>query len=424
MKTTLLVVLLALSLAANAALYYQRGSSGKSTAARTPDPAPAGTSAASPATGAAVAATRAEAAQLAKVWVNLQSGDLQTLVERLRAAGFSASMIRSIVAAQVNEQFSARRKALLASQEETPFWATQQRGFMDPKTMAALRELGREQTNLLKELLGSDGMSGSEEAQMYQRRQFGNLSQDKLEQLQRIASDYGELRSQIYATANGVMLPEDREKLALLEKEQRADMATLLTAEEMENYELRSSTTASMLRSQLAAFKPTEAEFRAIFKASRAAEEQSGGATPGGITMIGGPTMGFSPSQAAVLDQAKSFLTPERYAELQLALNPSYQMINRLAARLELPSSVAPQVVTLQQDMMKRAGALRTDQSLSTDQRNAQLSALQQEATTNLTNVLGGPRGLEAYKQYGGQWLQSLQPRPANPTNPASPPRG
>ncbi len=418
MKTPLLVVLLALSLAANAALYFQRGSSGTSTATRTSDTAQAG----SATTATPAAAAQTETAQLAQVWTKLQAGDLKTLVARLRAAGFSPAMIRSIVAAQVSEQFSARRQALLAQQEETPFWATQQRSLMDPKTMTALRELGREQTDLLKELLGPDGLPGSDEMRAMQHRQFGNLPADKIDQIQRIASDYNELRSQVYATANGVMLAEDREKLALLEKEQRADIAALLTPEEFENYELRSSTTASLLRSQLGTFKPTEAEFRAIFKATRLAEEQAQSGSPtNGISMIGGPTMAFSPSQTAVLEQARSFLTPERYADLQMALNPSYQMINRLAARLDLPATVAPQVVSLQQNITKRAGALRTDHSLTPDQRNQQLSALQQEATTNLTNVLGGQRGFEAYKQYGGQWLQMLQPRP---TNPASPPRG
>ena len=424
MKTPLLVLLLALSLAGNAALYLSRGTAASpatSSSALTPA-GTAATTATGPAAGAAsTAAAKAETAQLAQVWDKLQGGDLKTLVERLRAAGFSPTMIRSIMAAQVSEQFSARRKALLAQQEEVPYWKTQQLGLMDPKTMSALRDLGREQTNLLKELLGPDGMPGSEEAQLYQRRQFGSLSADKLEQLSRIASDYGELRTQIYSAANGVMLAEDREKLSLLEKEQRADISSLLTPEEMENYELRSSSTASILRSQLATFKPTEAEFRAIFRATRAAEEQSGSSMPTGLTMVGGPNISFRPNQAAVLEQLKSVLTPERYADYQQANDPAYQMINRLVARLELPATVAPQVVTMQQNYMKRATVARTDQSLTPDQRNAQLSAIQQEATMNLTNLLGGQRGLDAYKQYGGQWLQVLQPRP---TNPVSPPRG
>lgn len=419
MRTTWPVILLALSLAANAAFYFQRGSAGLFSVARSPDSARSGTAlptSSAPGAAAAVAA-KTEAAQFANLLAILRTGDLKTRVERLRAAGFSAAMIRSIIAAQVSERFSARRKALLGQQQEVPYWATQARGIIDPNTMSALRELNREQSDFLKELLGPDGVPDSDEMRFYQRRQFGDLAPDKLDQLQRIVSDYADLRTQVYTTANGIMLPEDREKLVLLEKEQRTDMAMLLTPQELENYELRRSSTASQLRSQLGTFKPTEEEFRAIFRAQRTAEEQYGSLAGGGYN----PTQSHQ-IQAAVLKQAQAQLPPERYADFQQAIDPAYQMINRLVARLGLPVTVAPQVVTLQQDITQRATVLRSDQSFTTDQRNLQLAALRQEATTNLTNVLGGQRGFEAYKQYGGQWLQMLQPRPA--PSPTSPPRG
>ncbi len=182
----------------------------------------------------------------------------------------------------------------------------------------------------------------------------------------------------------------------------------MLTPQELENYELRRSSTASLLHSQLGTFKPTEEEFRAIFHATRAAENQFGSISPGGGTQI-------QQIRTAVLDQAKILLTPERFADLKQATDPVYQQVNRLVARLELPASAAIQIVAVQQDIAKRAGALRADSSLSPAQRNIQLSGLLQEATTNLTAALGGARGLEAYKQYGGQWLQILQPRPVQP---------
>lgn len=412
MKTPLLVVLLALSLAANAALYFQQNSTRKPTEPRVVGAASA--AATDPASsGQTVEATKANSAamaQLVQTWQRLQSGDLKQLIQQLRAAGFSESMIRSIISAQVSEQFSARRKALITQQEDTPFWKTQQRLGYDPKTMSALRDLYREQNEQVKALLGPDGVIGSEERLAYQRRQFGDLPSDKLEQLQNIVSDYSDLRQQVYTNANGVMLPEDREKISLLEKEQRADLASILTPQEMENYELRSSSTANTLRSQLGTFKPTEAEFRAIFLATRAAEEKYG-SIGGGMT---NPNQ-FKQIQATVLEQTKSFLTPERYADLKQASDPAYQMVNRLVARLDLPASAATQVVTVQQDITKRANAVRSDPNLSQEQRAAQYSGLLQEATASLTNALGGTRGLEAYKQYGGQWLQGLQPRPTPP---------
>jgi hypothetical protein len=220
--------------------------------------------------------TAADGAHFTSLWAALQTGDLRAMADRLRAAGFPPSLIRTLIGARVAEQFSARRKALLAQMEDKPFWKSGSAYFVDPKTMSALRDLGREQSNLLKQLLGSDESAGNDEVSAYQRRQFGDLPNGKVQQVQSILSDYNDLRNQIYVAANGVVLPEDREKLTLLEKEQRADLQAVLTPEELENYQLRSSSTANSMRSQLALFNPTEGEFRAVFDLQQAFDDKYG----------------------------------------------------------------------------------------------------------------------------------------------------
>ena len=361
---------------------------------------------------AAAGATANDPLKLAAT--ELQTGDLKTLVARLKAAGFSTSLIRSIVAAQVSEQFSARRKELLGQQEEQPFWKNQRLGMMDPKAMAAMRELGKEQTALMKSLLGPDGMPGSEEMNAWQRRQFGNLAPEKLTQLQSIQSDYSELQQDIYAKINGIMLPEDREKLAFLEKEKLADIAKTLTPQEFEDYQLRSSNTAQQLRSQLSGFNASEAEFRALFKVAAAVDEKYGTSAMGGPR---NPT-DYQSRQAELLAQAQTVLSPERFADYKLATDPQSQQVSRLVARLELPPATTQQVVALQQDIQNRARAIQTNRELPAADRTAQLTALQQEATTKLSTTLT-PRGLEAYKQNGGYWLEGLKPRPM-PTAPGA----
>lgn len=411
MKTLVLVVLLALSLAANAAWYFQHST--RDVAVDSPSPKSAVSNkngGGSSAVGAPQSETAAvdDAARIARVWTDLQKTDPKTWAERLRAAGFPASIIRELIAAQLRQQFSARRKALLAQQEEKPFWKGSGFYFMDPKITAGLRDLGREQSALLKQLLGPDADPGNEEMQAYQHRQFGDLPRGKVEQLQSITADYNDLRNQVYATANGVMLPEDREKLVILEKEQRADLAALLTPEELENYELRSSSTANSLRSQLTLFNPSEDEFRAIFKLQKAFDDKYGSANT--ITS-GEQYQQRQAHQQELTDQINAVLTPDRLDLYKQAVDPAYQMVNRLVARLELPPSAATEVVAVQKDVTARANAIRSDRSLAPELKSLQLTSLSQEAGTKLTTVLGN-RGLEAYKQYGGQWIQNLVPRP------------
>ena len=345
-----------------------------------------------------------------KAWGNLQTADLKVLSERLRAAGFPTSLIRAIVAAQISERFSAQRKALLANQPEEPFWQRNNYSF-DPKLMSAIRELNKQQSAEVKSLLGPDS-TGDDERKNWYRRQFGDLPPDKLEQIQAIYSDYNDLRNEIYSKANGVMLPEDREKLALLEKEQRTDLAAAMTPEELENYEMRSSSTANTLRSQLSTFKPTEQEFRALFKALRTAEDQYGSLSTG---MVSGDQM--TKIRESVLASVGTQLAPDRLADLQLATDPKYQMTNRLVARLGLPANTSIEVGNIQQDIQQKAMALRRDTTLDAQSRTAQLNALSQEAVTKLSTTLT-PRGYEAYKQYGGYWLQNLNPPQQRRTTP------
>jgi hypothetical protein len=412
-------LVLAVSLIGNAALvaWIATKSSETSTATSSAKP-PFHSPAVNPSAVAGGEGDRAEVEKAVKslgsrLWESLNAGDARSLADRLRAGGFPPEVVRAVVVAQIAEQFTARKKALAAKAEETPYWA--RRGFgmtgSDVKLMSEMRQLNREQSAMVREILGPDAISLPPDMEVYMRRQYGALSPEKYEQVQTIFSDYSDMRSEIYAKTNGVMLPEDRQKLALLEKEQRADLAGVLSPQELEAYELRSSTTASTLRSQLTTFKPTEEEFLALFRATRAAEEKYGAVG----NMVGGNTM--MQVRDYVLQQVQGQLNPARYAELQQASDPAYSAVNRLVDRLELPASAATQVVAVQRDVQGRAAAIRGNRDMPAEQKAEQLAALSQEATTKLTATLGA-NGLEAYKQYGGGWIQGLAPRP--PTSAAA----
>ena len=144
----------------------------------------------------------------------------------------------------------------------------------------------------------------------------------------------------------------------------------------------------------------------------RASSASSHSAANSSASPIGRP--GRQRTQAAIA----AALGPARAAEYQQAINPAYQQVNQLLTRLELPASIAPQIVSVQQDIQQRANAIQQDQSLSADDRTTQLAALAQEAQTTLTSAMGA-RGYEAYKSYGGWWVNNLTRRPA----PKMPPR-
>src|SRR5690606_38600096 len=129
---------------------------------------------------------------------NLDSADLPDMVAQLRAAGFPPAAIRGIIAARLTERMAAKRKELLSGLEDPPFWKMK-RSMFDPKFMAAQREYYQERSKILKELLGPDAAEDNELNAYFQRRQYGDIPASKAEELQRVASDYGDLRNNIYA---------------------------------------------------------------------------------------------------------------------------------------------------------------------------------------------------------------------------------
>jgi hypothetical protein len=404
-------LLIALSLAANLALlfavvqrsprwsdFFSLGSSNSSTVA------PAGKTA---------AAEAAKADTLTpETWANLTTGDIKSVAERLRAEGFPASLQRAIIGALVAEQFADRHHALAEMIRAQPWWAMMFNSASGGKIMTARQQLQRDEKDAIDALLGPDAGTTSY-AHARQQRQFGDLAPAKMSELDRINSDYNELISDVRNSTQGILLKDDRDKIAYLEKEKRDDITKLLTPEELFDYDLRSSPTANSLRTQLAAFNPTEDEFRAIFKAQQAFDAQYGG---GSVELISPEQRrARAGAQQQLNDQVQTLLTPDRFADYKLKTDSAYLSANAIVTRLELPATATTDIVTIQKDILKRADTVRTDRSLSADERTSQLTALGSEAIVRLTPVLGDT-GLAAYKQTGGYWINMLQRTPPPPT--------
>ncbi|MBE7540379.1 MAG: hypothetical protein HS122_18475 [Opitutaceae bacterium] len=342
-----------------------------------------------------------------EVWARLHGGDIRKLVSRLKAAGFPSSAIRAIVMSEVGNLFNERRNALASKSQRAEYWRSFGRSPMDPATVAQGRALEKEYSALVKELLGDLPAETGGFVEALNRRMYGNLSADKVQQIRRITDDYNELSQDVYRNSQGILLAEDRETLAFLEKEKAADLEKLLTPDERMEYELRSSQLANTIRGRLNGFDATEAEYRAIYAAAK---------TSGMVERPSSMEEGRQ-SNEAFLNAVKSTLTPERMAEYERSTNPSYANANRLVARLNLPAGTAERLVTIEKDAQLQADVIRRNSTLTADQRTAQLGELSSRTTQQLTGSLGGERGMEAYRQYNGGWLRTLtnqtQPRGA-----------
>jgi hypothetical protein len=351
-------------------------------------------------------------------WNQLRTEDPAALVPKLREAGFPPEVIRRVIVALVAERFDARRLALEKELLDAPFWQNAASSYNDPKLGPEMIKLQREQIETTKKILGgslNDVFAGTEEDKAMLKLQIGDISPERLDQLYAAAMDYSTRRQKINAERgnSGPMLPADYEKITAVDKAYREELGKILPANEATEFILRQSDAASRLRNMIAPARPTEAEYRAVFPIYQEYLDRF----PGYSNVGESPELAAArrTAEAQMLAQIQGVVGNERAADFQQAGNPQQQQLNRLVARLDLPISAATQVTAVQSEMQQRVTALREDTTLNGPARVAQLVSLQQEATRRVSTVLGGERGLEAYKQYGGQWLTNMAPRPPQP---------
>lgn len=341
---------------------------------------------------------------LAERWAQLPTGDLAALRDRLRAEGFPAKMIRSILAAQIRERYAAQRKALQVSDTETAFWKPEP---FDATKAAALRTLDKAERKELRDLLGADPDSRVVEDL---RQQMPGLSLEQIDQIQALRERYDEQRSDIYALSRG-SYSALRVPLNALLKAQHAELAALLTAQQLEEYDLRYSENADRMRSNLTAFDPNEAEFRAIFRLQAAYDE----AHPATSTLRTQDEMRAQWEDRKKLQQdIAAALGPIRATEYERATNYEYQQSVQLMERLALPVETANDLYSLRKEYEERRIALYK-QGLNRDELVQQSKALATEADARISSVFNGnTRAVEAYKANGGGWSRNFVPSPSN----------
>lgn len=342
----------------------------------------------------------------ADVWPSLRSEDLPTQVARLKAAGFPREVIRAILETQLGDAITAQRRAIEAGAENQNYW---KEGPRDPRSQLALNKLYRENEKKIRELVGEDS---SDESNIWLERRMKGVPTEKVAQVKEIIRSFDEKRSDLYT--GGFEYMADGAKMRELNRAQRDVLAAILSPQELEQYEMRSSDLANNLRYQLGAFDPTEDEYRTIYRLQQAMNDKVGD------DYYGGPRTAEQmrqreEAQKQFQEQVKAALGPERAADYERSISYDYQQTSRLVARLELPPETTKQVWDVQQDIQKRARALQRDNTLSPEQMAQQLNALNEETQTRVTTLLGD-QGYQAYRQYGGSWMRVFQP-PKNRPN-------
>ena len=343
-------------------------------------------------------------------WAQLESADFKEYIARMRTFGVPEKTIRDIVITEVRKLYAPRMAALRPPKAANPkYWERNNYygpyGSMAKNQRNQLEALQKEEQDLVKSLLGENvytEMAKASGTRDYWELQLGPLTADQKKQVGEIIQQFQESKSDIYQKANGYVDMDTQADIKALDKKFRDKLATVLTPEQVENYELQSSDIANNMRFQLGAFDPNEEEFRSIYQYTQAMDDLKSGDSdnPTSADM----QMQLQQQKALEATLAQS-LGPDRMKEYKLLDDYAFQNLSQAGVSMDSIMKVAD----MKQQAEKAAQQIRDNSSLTPDQRTAALKEIRAATQDSLAGVLGN-RQAKAYVGNGGWWLRNLGP--------------
>ena len=337
-------------------------------------------------------------------WRNVESEDYKKYIANLRAIGCPEETIRDIIIADVNKLFEARKKELSGSStNKFQYWRTGNffTDMFNEEKLQKHRELAREKQALLKELLGVEiaekpdimgGMNPYETLLDFlpaeRHTALMNLEQDFAAKMMKRMKD---------ARNNPNFMRE-------VQAEKDAELAKILSPQEKEEYDLRMSQSAMVMRMTMGDFQPSEQEFRDIFKARKKFDDEFG--LQGASANKPEERDRRQAAQTELDNNIKSILGEDRFREYKYDQDLTRSSLNDIVKEHNVPRQQAYKVFDIKSAAQEQATAIRRDTSLTAEQRQAALDAVQRETRSAVDGLLGPTAG-EAYFSKGS-WLRNL----------------
>jgi len=227
----------------------------------------------------------------------------------------------------------------------------------------------------------------------------GSLSAaEKATLVDQIKRDYDEIRAKAAAdyAAAGTAFPGGLSaflrQLALLEREKRADFATVLSPRELEDLELRESTAGQLVQRFLGDTVASEEQRRAVFRLQRNFDDKFA------LTFDVSPPILFqreSERQATQRAISQALGNEELFGAWLRGEGSDYTTFRGFVAQQGLPVNAAIELWAAKNDFTLRRLELAAQPQLSADQIRSAQAALVQESLSRVLGILG-PAGLQA----------------------------
>jgi hypothetical protein len=333
-------------------------------------------------------------------WEQLQADEqsgtnvYKTYLESLRAVGCPEEKIRYIVMADINELFSKKRlKEAVA--HDMKWWRSES----DYATTSAMPEKGRsleeERRVLITKYLGEDAAQKEQgEGMLWSNVQLtgpvlGNLPPEVHNAVQEISARSRERSGSLdWAKFNDGQAPNAVE-MAKLREQTRAELRRVLNAEGMEEFLLRYSQNATLLREELRGLDATPDEFRKILRGVDPIDHQ--------MQLEYGTLDALSPQQRerhlALRDAAiRDALGPKRYLDYLVLKDPLYVKARQTATQFGGTAKAIMPIYQLLKANDARQQQILGDTSLSREAKDEAQRELRSEQITTIQRIISETR--------------------------------
>ena len=346
-------------------------------------------------------------------WAQLESEDYRTYISRLRSIGCPEQTVRDIVISDLEKLMAARVQEINGPGEPPKYWKPDRKELVRTVDTLAKQEQKQEvdfqKREIIRDLLGID--LATERSRTQGERDFyeERLSFLTPEQRSRVRiimerANRAEvaLREKSWLE-NDEITPEERKQLAEIQRNKERDVSSLLSPEQLEQYNLWFSPSAYRVRDSFFAMDPSEEDFLAIYKVQRAFDEKWQGVEPATLTPL--ERQEFEKAQQEYETGIREYLGEERYAEYQRSRDADFQQLQTAAAQFGLNLGAASEVYSYKKVLEEERSRVLQMPGLTSEQRERVYSALAQEAERSIIEVMG-PKAYRYYIRSGaGQWI-------------------
>ena len=325
-------------------------------------------------------------------WDEIESADYATYISNLRAIGCPEATIRDIIVADVNQLF-ARRRATEVVGAEQQWWRSEPDPDATQAASEKLKALEAERRTLLTTLLGSEWESSYYPYPAHPGSPpldgpiLGALPPGTKQAVRDVESRAAERRQAYLDALQKEGKQTDPAELARLRQQTRSELAQVLGSEQLEEYLLRYSSNATALRNELHGMPLTPDEFRNLFRLTDSMDQQ--------LQLLAGSDDAASLKHRQELEQQRDqaiqqVLGPDDYKKYGLLQDPVYRDTQTVARQSGVPSDKILPLYKINRETEREQQSIRDDATLTAEQKEQRLEAVQLAQQNALRKLLGG----------------------------------